>query len=112
MAELGTLVHRVVVQRPGPFVPDGDGGSVASWIDLVPAAWKVSITPASAADLERVAPGTSISAAAYVVRGYFHPGITTQCRFVLNGRILAITGVVTPDLREVDMECGAVEVVV
>jgi head-tail adaptor len=109
---LGDYLHRVVLQRPGPYVPDGDGGSVASWIDLVPAAWKVSITPASAADLERVAPGTVISSASYVVRGYFHPGVTTQCRLVLNGRILAITGVVNRELRNVDMECGAVEVVV
>jgi head-tail adaptor len=112
MPELGTYVHRVLLQRPGPFVADGDGGSVASWIDLVPATWKVSIDQASAADLERVAPGTVISSASYIVRGYFHPGVTTQCRLVVNGRILAITGVGNPGLRNVDMECGAVEVVV
>jgi head-tail adaptor len=111
MAELGTYIHRVLLQRPGPVVPDGDGGSVPSWIDLVPPTWKVSITPASAGDLERVAPGTVMSSASYVVRGYFHPGVTTQCRLLLNGRILAITGVVSPDLRDVDMECGAVELV-
>jgi len=108
---IGTYQHRVLVQRPGPVVPDGDGGVVPSWIDLVPAAIKVSITSAPA-DLERVAAGTVISTATYVVRGYFHPGVTTQCRFIFNGRVFAITGVADLDLQGVDMECNAVEVVV
>ena len=109
---IGDYVHRAILQRPGPIVPDGDGGAVTTWIDLVPATWKVSITPASAGDQERLAPGTVISSAAYVVRGYFHPQVTTQCRLLLNGRILSVTGVVTAGAQGVDMELGAVEVVV
>ena len=52
-----------------------------------------------------------ISSAAHVVRGDFLPGVTTQSRMLFEGQVFAITGVVNVDMRSIDMECGAVQVV-
>ena len=113
---IGEYRHRVRFQKP-TRTPDGDGGYTDAWTDLDPAEWKVSLTPASSADLERVAAGTSITAASHVVAGYFHPGVTADTRMIYRPRgasadqIFAITGVVNVDLRSVDMICGAVQVI-
>jgi head-tail adaptor len=117
----GDYRHTVTFQNPGPAVPDGDGGYTQSWVDLVPAdprldglgdgAWRVSITPATARDLERVAAGSVISSASHLVRGDFHPDVTTKTRIVFDGRQFSITGKQNPDERNVTMELLAVEVV-
>jgi head-tail adaptor len=107
----GEWRHVVTFQEPGTPVPDGDGGYTETWTDLVPATWMVSITPATTADLERVAAGTVISMASHLVRGDFHPGVTTKTRMVFGSQTFAITGVVNVDLRSIEMICGAVEVV-
>ena len=107
----GEYRHTVLFQNPGPPVPDGDGGFTQSWIDLVPPTWRVSIKPATARDLERVAGGSVISSASHIVRGDFHPDVTTLTRIVFDGRVLAITGKQNLDERDVTMELVAVEVV-
>jgi len=107
----GDYRHTVTFQNPGPAVPDGDGGYTQSWVDLVPASWRVSITPATARDLERVAAGSVISSASHLVRGDFHPDVTTKTRIVFDGRQFSITGKQNPDERNVTMELLAVEVV-
>lgn len=105
----GDYRHTVLFQNPGPAVPDGDGGYTQSWVDLVPPTWRVSIEPATARDLERVTVGTVTSAASHIVRGDFHPGVTTATRLVFNGRQLSITGVQNIEERGVTMELVAVE---
>jgi head-tail adaptor len=107
----GEYRHTVLLQNPGPPVPDGDGGYTQSWTDLVPPTWRVSIEPATARDLERVAAGSVISSASHIVRGDFHPDVTTETRIVFNGRLLSITGKQSPEERNVTMELVAVEVV-
>jgi head-tail adaptor len=107
----GEYRHAVRFQNPGPPVPDGDGGFTQSWIDLVPPTWRVSIKPATARDLERVAGGSVISSASHIVRGDFHPDVSTLTRIVFDGRVLAITGKQNPDERNITMEIIAVEVV-
>jgi head-tail adaptor len=107
----GAYRHLVTVQNPGPPVPDGDGGFTQTWTDATPAQWHVSITPATQADLERLAAGTVISTASHVVRGDFHPDVTTLTRLTLGAQVFAITGTVNVDLRSVTLLCGAVEVV-
>jgi head-tail adaptor len=107
----GERRHVVTLQNPGPAAPDGDGGYTQTWADLDPATWHVSIEPATTQDLERAAAGTVISAASHLVRGDFHPGVTTQTRMVFDGQVFAITGVVNVEMRSVEMLCGAVEVV-
>jgi hypothetical protein len=66
---------------------------------------------ATAADLERVAVGTVISSASHLVRGDWHPGVTTESRMLFDGQTFAITGVVNVELRGIEMICGAVQVV-
>ena len=107
----GAYRHAVRFQNPGPPVADGDGGFTQSWIDLVPPTWRVSIQPATARDLERVAGGSVISSASHIVRGDFHPDVSTLTRIVFDGRVLAITGKQNLDERDVTMELVAVEVV-
>lgn len=106
---IGDYRHTVLFQKPGPAAPDGDGGFTQSWIDLVPPTWRVSIEPATAADLERVTTGTVLSSASHIVRGAFHPGVTTLTRMVFSGRTMSITGVQNIDERSVQMELVAVE---
>jgi head-tail adaptor len=108
LPELGTYRHRVRFQNPAR-TPDGDGGYTESWADCTPAEWKVSITPATATSLERVAAGTVISEATHVVEGKRHPQVTTQTRMLYAGQTFAITGMVPTEKRS--MLCGAVEVV-
>jgi head-tail adaptor len=104
-------VHRMAWQNPGPAVPDGDGGSTPTWIDLVPPATSVEIKPATAVDLERIAAGTVLSSNTYIVKGPYHPQITTQTRGLHNGRSFSVTGVSNPEERHVETVCVCVEVV-
>lgn len=108
---IGAYRHLVLFQNPGSPVPNGDGGYTQSWTDTVPANWFVSIEPASVRDLERVAGGTVLSTAAYIVRGRYHPGVTTKTRMVFGGRTFSITGVANVEERSITMELIAVEVV-
>ena len=108
---IGEHRHTVLFQNPGTPVADGDGGYTQVWSDLSPATWKVSIEPATARDLERIAAGTVISTATHIVTGRFHPGVTTETRMVFNGRLFSITGVANLEERGIAMELVAVEVV-
>jgi len=108
---IGAFRHAVLFQSPGAPVPTTDGGFTLTWTDLSPAMWQVSIEPATAKDLERVAAGTVISQATHIVTGRFHPGVTTQTRMVFNGRTFSITGVSNLQERGIFMELTAVEVV-
>lgn len=103
--------HRITLQNPGPGVDDGDGGTTTSWIDLNPPALSVKISPATAVDLERVAAGTVLSTNTYIVKGPFHPQVTTRTRILFNGRQFSVTGGGSPDERQVELELVAVEVV-
>lgn len=103
--------HRVTLQNPGPAVPDGDGNSTQTWIDLAPPALSMKISPATAVDLERVAAGTVLSTNTYIVKGPYHPQVTTLTRLLHDGRIFNVTGGGSPDERKVEMELVAVEIV-
>ncbi|HZD62936.1 MAG TPA: head-tail adaptor protein, partial [Xanthobacteraceae bacterium] len=106
----GDRRHLVTFQAPTTGV-DADGNYTQTWTDLNPPTWFVSIEPATTADLERVAAGTVISSASHLVRGDFHPGVTTETRMLLDSLTFAITGVVNVEMRSVEMVCGAVQVV-
>jgi len=106
----GDRRHLVTFQAPTTGV-DADGNYTQTWTNLVPPTGFVSIEPATTADLERVAAGTVISSASHLVRGDFHPGVTTETRMLLDTLTFAITGVVNVEMRSVEMVCGAVQVV-
>lgn len=103
--------HLVLLQNPGPAVPDGDGGTVPSWTDLVPPTWSCSIEPATAKDLERVAAGTVLATATQIIKGRYRADVTTQTRLIFGGRTFSITGVANPEERRIRLELVAVEVV-
>jgi head-tail adaptor len=103
--------HRMFFQNPGPAVPDGHGGSTQTWFDLVPPALFVEIKPATAAELERVAAGTVISTQMSIVKGPFHPQVTTQSRGLFNGRIFNVKGDQNIEERNGEMVLVCVEIV-
>jgi SPP1 family predicted phage head-tail adaptor len=103
--------HRVTLQNPGPPVSDGDGGYTETWTDLVPPAISVKISPATAQELERVAAGTVLSTNTHIVKGPYHPQVTTKTRILYNGRTFSVTGGGSPDELNVELELVAVEVV-
>lgn len=106
---IGDHRHLVTFQSPGANVPDGDGGYTQGWADVEPPLWYVSIQPASAHDLERVAAGTILTTASHIVKGRYLAGVTTSSRMLFKGRTFAITGIRNIDERSIDMEMVAVE---
>jgi head-tail adaptor len=103
MPPIGSYRHVVTVQNPGGSVPDGDGGYVEGWIDAVPPTLNVSITPATTADLERTTAGTVAATATHIVRGRWHPQITTSSRLLFKGRALNVIFVGNPDERDTEL---------
>jgi len=108
---IGAHRHLVQLQNPGAAAPNGDGGFSETWTDLTPATLYVSVEPASARDLERIAAGTVISSASHIVKGPYHAGVTTKTRVLFNGRTLAVTAVANPGERNVSLELVCAEVV-
>jgi head-tail adaptor len=107
----GQRVHLVTVQGPGVPVPDGDGGTIATWADLDPPQVKAYIAAASARDLENLASGTVIAQATHVIAMPYHPQVSTASRVVFRGRVFNLTGVVNPEERNTQLVCFGVEVV-
>lgn len=107
----GAYRHLVTFQNPSTPVPDGDGGWTSTWANLTPATWHVSIEPATARDLERVASGTVMATASHIVKGKYHPGVTLETRMLFQGRTFSITGKANVEERSITMELIAVEVV-
>lgn len=108
---IGAYRHLVTFQGPSAPVSDGDGGWTTAWSDLDPATWHVSIEPATARDLERVAAGTVLSTASHIVKGRYHSGVTLASRMLFNSRTFSITGKANMEERSILMELTAVEVV-
>ncbi|RPH52601.1 MAG: hypothetical protein EHM91_00040 [Planctomycetota bacterium] len=107
---IGDYRHRVTFQDPGPAVPDGAGGYTQTWQDLTPPTWQVQIAPATVADLERISGGGSVvTTGGSVVRGHYHPGVSTKTRMLFNGKTYSITGVRSIEERGIKMELSVVE---
>ena len=107
---IGDWRHVVTFQDPGPAVPDGAGGYTQTWADLAPATWHVQVAAQPVGDLERTAAGGSVqTTGSYVVRGRYHPGVSTKTRMLFNGKTYSITGTRNADERGIFMELAAVE---
>jgi hypothetical protein len=101
----GDWRHVVTVQNPGP---------AGTWTDLVPATWCISMAQQTGDDIGvfiEPAAGTPLSSASWLVRGDFHPGVTTQTRMLFGSQIFAITSVDNVEMRGVELACRAVQVV-
>jgi len=107
---IGDYRHLVTFQDPSGTVPDGGGGYTQTWADLQPAHWFVQIAPLPVGDLERTAAAGSVqTTGSFVVRGRYHPGVSTKTRMLFDGKTYSITGTRTPDARGVLMELAVVE---
>jgi head-tail adaptor len=111
MARIGEYWHRVSCEAPA-VVPDGEGGSMETWGPLEPALWDCSIESATARALENITAGTVIAQATHIVRGRFHPGLTTKARLVKpDGAILNLLDVRDPDGRRDRTICVCSELI-
>lgn len=88
---IGDFRHVVTFQKV-ESVPDGGGGFVDTWVDLLPV-WPVDIRPATVRDLERTGAGTVIATATHVVHARYRADVNVKCRFLFEGRIFQITGI-------------------
>lgn len=95
--KFGAFRHVVTVEEEQE-VPDGEGGFTMQWVQLNPAKWHCSITPATVRDLEREAAGTVIATASHIIAGRFHPQITVKTRLTKGSR--DAQGKLTPGSRE------------
>lgn len=110
---VGERPHYILLQNPGPVVPDGAGGFTQTWSDLSPASVFAKVAPATAEDLERVAASTTVveAAATHIITMPYHPGVTTKSRVVHNGRTFSLSGVSSPEERQQETIAIATEVV-
>lgn len=100
----------MLLQNPGPPIPNTDGGFSLSWTDLPPAA-DVRIAPASTHSLEHVTAGTVIAMASHVVTLPYRRDVTTRTRGVVDGRILNVLSVLDPEERHIDLILVCAEIV-
>jgi head-tail adaptor len=107
---IGQRPHQVVFEQPGDPVADGKGGYTEGAATPI-ATLFVRIAPASAGDMERVAPGTVLSHASYVVSAPYHAGLTTRARMRYHGRAFSVMGVTNLEERNVELRLVCEEVV-
>jgi head-tail adaptor len=93
----------VTLEAPGTPVPDPAGGFREVWAPLVPATWHCSIQAASLRDLERITGGAISSEATHVLRGRYHPGISTAARIRFGARLFEIQTVHDRDQRQIEL---------
>ena len=104
--------HYVTLQNPsGAPTADSEGNPVQAYADLNPPAMYARITPATAADLERLTHGTVIATASHVITFPHHPQVNTQTRITFGTRLFYVQGVSNPEERNVETICLANEVV-
>jgi len=115
-ASIADRPHRVSLTGPGGVpVPDGDGGFTVTAAALDPPAVWAQITPATAADLERLAAGTVLASATLLVTMPFHAGVNTNTQLAWTDAFLRphaanVVGVVNVDERCRELIVGAVEI--
>ena len=102
---IGQYRFLVLVEAPGSLVPDGDGGWIETWEPLAPPTWKVGIRPATSRDAERAAAGTIVTHQSHVIRGRFHPQVTTETRITDHeGHVYQVTSVNNLDHMNTELE--------
>jgi head-tail adaptor len=103
MVTRGEQRHLVTLEQPGDPVPDGLGGFTEVWSPLDPATLYCSIQAATARDLERVVAGAGQTTATHLIRGDYHPGITTETRLTFEGRVFEVISAQDDDERHVNL---------
>lgn len=101
----GERRHYVTFDAPSePASPDGDGGYTQSFTPLDPPGAFVQIAAATARDQARSMAGSIASTASHVLRGPYHPGVTTLTRITFGTRTFQVLGVENLEARSIDME--------
>ena len=95
--------HRLWLQRPGPPVPDGDGGYTQTWIDLNPPNPYGAILTATPENREQLVAGGIQTRASHVIRFPFQDKVTTDCRVLFNARTFYVAGVQVTDERDQEL---------
>ena len=111
MPAIGRYRHRVALWVPGDPVSDPDGGWTDTPVPLSPPEWDCAIAPATARSLESLGSGAVLATATHVVKGRYHPGITTQTRITFQGRVLSVLFVANRDERGIETDLVCAEVV-
>jgi SPP1 family predicted phage head-tail adaptor len=106
---IGEFRHVVQFQTP-TMAPDGDGGVIETWVDLLPR-WPVAIQPATVRDLEKNTAGTIVATATHIIRGRYRPDVKVDARMLFDGRTFRITGVASPKEKKLELWLFAVETV-
>lgn len=90
--------------------PDGDGGIIETWTDLLPR-WHVAIHPATVRDLERLAAGTTVATATHIIRGRYRSDVKVDARMLFDGRTFRIMGLASPKEKKRELWLFAVETI-
>jgi len=110
MVAIGAL-RQVVTFQTVTTVPDGDGGTIETWIDLNPPTSAADIRPATVRDLERETAGTIVAAATHVIRCRYRGDVHVDARMLFAGREFRVTGVKNVDERSITLELFAIETI-
>lgn len=108
---IGNFRHRVRLESPGDPVPDGKGGYIETWAPLDPAEWFCSIQAAAPQVIERLTAGPIQATATHLVRGRYHPGMTTETRILFEGRTLQVQSVTDIEERHIELVIICAEVI-
>ena len=102
--DIGALRQVVSLSTPQAAQADGDGAYTQQYVPLDPPTWRCMIEAVAPRPSESTLGGTITSHATHILTGRFHPGITSQTRFVWTDRAGAIH---TAEAIDVDDSEGA-----
>lgn len=110
--DIGANRNRVTLETASAPVRTG-GGYTETFTPLDPPVWDCAILPAPAGDQDRLVASAAVqTTAVMLVRGRYHPGITTETRITdMKGRRLRVQSVRNLDWEERDLELVCVEIV-
>ena len=116
MTDVGTYRQTATLSESSAPVANGDGDFSVSYVALNPAEWRCAIERASVSSAERNFASTIIAQATHVLRGRFHPAITTRTRIQWSDRngdvhIVNVIDVDDPEGAGVETVVAAAEIV-
>lgn len=84
--DAGLLRQTATLTARATPVADGDGSYTTGYVSLDPSTWRCAIERASASNANRHFAASVIAYATHIMRGRFHPGISTGTRIVWSDR--------------------------
>ena len=78
--DAGLLRQTATLSSPAAPVADGDGGYTTAFVSLNPYEWRCAIDRATASNANRHFAASVIAYATHILRGRFHPDISTGTR--------------------------------